>query len=103
MAQGPAKSGEAIDADPTRENAKEILARYKADSTHAGLPQFRSLRGIVDTPTLRSDGTLLSKSGYDQKSGLYADFNESDWPKIPASPTRKDAQDSVGNPVRPSG
>ena len=87
--------GEAIDADPTRENAKEILARYKADSTHTEFPQFRILRGIVDTPTLRSDGTLLSESGYDQQSGLYADLNESDWPKIPAIPTREDARTAL--------
>ena len=88
-------NGVAIDADPTRENAKEILARYKADSTHTGYTQFRILRGIVDTPTLRSDGTLLSKSGYDQKSGLYVDFNEIDWPKIPAVPTREDARTAL--------
>ena len=89
------KNGEAIDADPARENAKEILARYKADSTRAGFPQFRILRGIVDTPTLRSDGTLLSKSGYDEKSGLYTDFKESDWPMIPSKLTRMDAQEAL--------
>ena len=86
------KNGEEVDADPTRANAEEILARYKADTTRAGFPRFRVLRGIVDTPTIRSDGTLLSKPGYDPVSGLYADFRESDWPKIPVNPTRKDAR-----------
>ena len=89
------KNGEVIDADPTRENCNEILARYKADSARAGFPRFRVLRGIVDTPTLRTDGTLLQKPGYDPESELYADFHEVDWPRIPANPTREEAQKAL--------
>jgi hypothetical protein len=48
------------------------------------------LAGIVECPTLRRDGSLLTASGYDKQSGLY--LNYSGGPVIvPDAPTRADA------------
>src|SRR5690606_22475253 len=48
------------------------------------------LAGVIECPTLRQDGTLLSKSGYDPDSGLYIDYTGPAL-SIPESPTRADA------------
>lgn len=48
------------------------------------------LTGIIECPTLRRDGTLLSKSGYDPPSGLYVDYAGPPL-HVPDSPTRADA------------
>jgi hypothetical protein len=49
------------------------------------------LAGIVETPTLRRDGTLLEADGYDPESGLLLDKGGVDYPKVPDRPTREDA------------
>jgi hypothetical protein len=54
-------------------------------------PHMPPLAGIVETPTLRTDGSLLDRDGYDQTSGLYFDPNGLDFPPIPATPTRREA------------
>ncbi|MEI7841307.1 MAG: hypothetical protein WCJ11_12485 [Methylococcaceae bacterium] len=48
------------------------------------------LRGIVECPTLRSDGTLILKSGYDRKSGLFVDY-QGEPVYVIDNPTRDDA------------
>lgn len=55
---------------------------------------IRPLEGIVETPTLRPDGSLLDQPGYDAETGLwYAPVG--DFPKLPDSPTLYDAQTAV--------
>jgi putative DNA primase/helicase len=49
------------------------------------------LAGIVETPTLRADGSLLDQPGYDMASGLYYDPNGVSYRPIPAAPTRQEA------------
>ena len=48
--------------------------------TWPGLPV---LNGIIGSPILRHDGTLLTAPGYDEASGLYL-ANRVDLPQIPA-------------------
>jgi hypothetical protein len=43
------------------------------------------LNGVITAPTLRSDGSLLSKPGYDAATGLY--LIGEPWPAIPDNPT----------------
>ncbi len=53
---------------------------------------FSYLKGIVTYPVLRKDGSLLSKPGYDEASGLYYHPSEDlNIPEIPEHPTREDA------------
>lgn len=49
------------------------------------------LRGIAVAPTLRRDGSVLNHSGYDQATGLYADFDDAQFPGVPERPTREEA------------
>ena len=51
---------------------------------------FPVLRGITATPTLRPNGSLLAKRGYDEETGLYL-FEPPAMPPIPADPSREDA------------
>ncbi|MGE0759584.1 MAG: hypothetical protein AB7O38_21380, partial [Pirellulaceae bacterium] len=45
------------------------------------------LSGIIDAPTLRADGSLLNKPGYDAVTGLLLDTRGLAIPPIPAKPT----------------
>ena len=49
------------------------------------------LAGIISTPILRKDGSVLDKPGYDSATGLYLGSDE-DSPRIPEQPTRADAK-----------
>ncbi|CAJ0857067.1 hypothetical protein AMST5_00980 [freshwater sediment metagenome] len=50
------------------------------------------LRGTICAPTLRADGSILDKPGYDPASGLYYDPKGVDFGTIPEFPTKEDAQ-----------
>lgn len=56
----------------------------------AGLWPFPPLSGVISTPTMRPDGTILDREGYDQATGLVL-IGPPRMPPIPASPTREDA------------
>jgi hypothetical protein len=70
--------------NPSLEVAATILAR-------AGEWQFPSIAGVITTPTMRPDGTLLTQEGYDAATRLLLIAPPS-LPPIPDAPTRGDAQ-----------
>lgn len=72
-----------VPTNPSIELAKTILARD-------GDWQFRHLTGIITTPTLRSNGSILAQPGYDQNTGLLL-VDPPSMPPIPAKPSRDDA------------
>ncbi len=49
------------------------------------------LIGVIDCPTLRSDGEVLDTEGYDKESGLYVALGGRKWPAVPDQPTQEDA------------
>jgi hypothetical protein len=49
------------------------------------------LRGIVECPTLRPDGTVLAEEGYDAATGLILDTGGAAFDPVPEEPTREDA------------
>jgi hypothetical protein len=49
------------------------------------------LVGLTNAPTLRRDGTILERPGYDEGTGLILDTCGAKFPSIPANPTRTDA------------
>ena len=55
---------------------------------------FPPLRGVIATPTMRHDGTLLTQPGYDPATGLVL-FNPPSMPEIPDQPTKQDALDAL--------
>ena len=75
-----------IDAKPPSDVVRDILSL-------AEWPHFSTLTAIIETPTLRENGTILSKSGYDAQTGLfYIPSGDFRLRRLPASPTKKDAQ-----------
>lgn len=69
--------------DPPEQYAKTYLAK-------TGQWRAPVLAGIVECPTLRRDGSLLTASGYDAASGLYVDYAGSPV-QVADAPTRADA------------
>jgi hypothetical protein len=57
---------------------------------------FPPLEGLISTPTVRPDGSLLDTPGYDHPSGLYLDLNGVRYPPLPARPTLDDARTAIG-------
>lgn len=58
-------------------------------------PRMRYLEGIVESPVLRPDGSLLERPGYDDATGLLYQPNAR-YPAAIASPTKEDAAKAVG-------
>lgn len=70
----------------------EVADTYLA---RRGLWKIRPLMGIINAPTLRRDGSLLDRPGYDPASGLFYDPRGAKFPPLPGNPTRDDAVQAV--------
>lgn len=57
----------------------------------AGQWPFRAIAGVRSTPTLRHDGSIIAKPGYDQRTALFLDTKVV-LPSISDRPTKADAQ-----------
>lgn len=66
----------------------ERIARYLIAKQDWNLP---ILTGTINAPTLRVDGSILDKPGYDQKSGLLFIRGNNTWEKVPENPSYKEA------------
>ena len=71
------------DIHPPVDAAQVLLKRF-------GDWDFPAIAGIISTPTLRPDGTILSKPGYDPATQLLL-IDPPAMPDIPEKPTREDA------------
>ncbi len=69
--------------NPPKDAAAIILSRD-------GSWRFRRLAGVITTPTLRPDGTVLSKPGYDEATQLLL-VKPPRLPAMPDKPSRDDA------------
>ena len=67
------------------------LAQTYLEQVAEGGGRLPVLRGIVECPTLRPDGTILSDDGYDRATGLILDTGGVAFDPVPESPTREDA------------
>lgn len=68
---------------------REVVDAYLAGGIDWNL---RVLSGVVNAPTLRTDGTLLDRPGYDAATGLLYDPRGVEFPPIPAHPTQDEAK-----------
>ena len=75
------------DCDPPERHSKVLYD----SATYTHLP---SLRGLSRQPYLRPDGSLMSTPGYDQATGMFGVFAESEF-DVPSSPTREDAEKAL--------
>ncbi|OGS33036.1 MAG: hypothetical protein A2218_07845 [Elusimicrobia bacterium RIFOXYA2_FULL_53_38] len=74
---------------PISQNCPKEVAESLLDrSGHWKLPP---LLGIIGAPTLRPDGSVLNRPGYDDKTGL-ALLSDFAWPAINEAPTKADAE-----------
>jgi hypothetical protein len=72
-----------VRTDPPENVARLILANY-------GDWRFPAVAGVITTPTLRPDGTILAAEGYDLSTRLYL-MAPLKMPSLPHEPTRDDA------------
>jgi hypothetical protein len=72
-----------IDIDPPVQLVRMVLSRERRWA-------FPHVSGIITTPTLRPDGSLLAAPGYDPRSELYL-LPSLQLPPIAAHPTQQDA------------
>jgi hypothetical protein len=56
---------------------------------------FPALEGLLTTPTLRPDGSVLDSPGYDEATGLFYSPNGMTFPLIPSQPTKDDARNAI--------
>lgn len=64
--------------------------------------RLKPLKGILNAPSVREDGTMLLAPGYDAQSELFLNFKIGDYPDISSSPTPAEAKaalDSLWMPV----
>jgi hypothetical protein len=54
--------------------------------------KLRNLIGVVNSPTLRADGTILDRPGYDRATGLLYSPRAMKFPMVPAKPSQEDAR-----------
>jgi hypothetical protein len=76
-----------VDADPPIQLVRMVLARERKWT-------FPRVSGIITTPTLRADGSLLAAPGYDLRSELYL-WLDLQLPPIPHSPIREQALEAL--------
>jgi hypothetical protein len=72
--------------DPPLKVAATLLAR-------AGEWKFPKVAGVISTPTMRPDGTILSQEGYDESTQLLL-LGSPTLPPIPEAPTLQDAKEA---------
>jgi len=72
---------------PTR-IATHLIARCEWE-------HFPVLTGVINTPTLRPDGSILDTPGYDDETGLLFIPEGIDFGKIPLNPTKDDAHEAL--------
>jgi hypothetical protein len=78
----------------TKDGLKQIDCPARVARTYlarAGDWKLPTLLGIIEAPTLRPDGSLLSKPGYDEATCLFLDPGGVEFPPIPDHPSRDDA------------
>ena len=59
-------------SNPTPKDAEHVLETYQDDLLAANPgPRLRALRGVIDAPTMRPDGSVVDRPGYDERSRLF--------------------------------
>lgn len=68
--------------------APDALVQMALSRRGRGAPP---LTGLLESPTLRPDGSLIATPGYDATTGLFAVFEPGQFPNVPAHPTKEEA------------
>lgn len=83
--------------DERKEDWKQVLPPWWFVPTLQGRTDwpFPPIEGIISSPTLRPDGSLLAAPGYDLSTGLYLDYNGTTFPALPEKPTVEHARTAI--------
>ena len=84
-----------VEVTPIRPPGWLIDAIYRRGSYGGAV---RPLLGIIESPTIRADGSILQTPGYDRQTGLIYRPSVS-FPLVPESPTRHDAAKALSDLV----
>lgn len=76
-----------VGCKPPSETAPTLLERHATWG-------FKTINGVISTPTMRPDGSLLLTPGFDEATGLLL-VDPPLMPEIPENPTRDDATKSL--------
>jgi len=82
------RGGELARVDPPKALAASLLA-------DVGNWRFPPLLGFVEAPTLRNDGSILDRQGYDEVSRLFLDTAGFEFGSIPPNPSREEAVEAL--------
>lgn len=88
------RAGDFVPCDCPVEVARMILASKGHGWT---MPR---LRAVISAPTLRHDGTVIEKAGYDEATGLLL-VGDSLWRQIPENPSKREAAAALDVLVEP--
>lgn len=90
------KNGQAVMVleDPPVKIADQLLAL-------GNRRKLKQLEAVITAPTIRPDGSLLNRPGFDALTGLLLDVNEDDLYPIPLSPTVEDVEQALARLMRP--
>ena len=83
---------------PTKEGSKPINPPVDHAATYiARVGEWRVpvLNGIISTPTLRADGSILQTRGYDYESGLLYDPGNVEFDPVPEAPSMEEAIEAL--------
>ena len=85
------ESEDDVEVKPARPPGWLVDAIYRRGSYGGAI---RPLSGIVESPTIRVDGSIVQTLGYDRQTGLIFHSSTS-FPPVPESPTQGDAKKAV--------
>lgn len=88
------KGNDTVQIDPPYSHAATLLARL-------GDWRFPVLSGLVSSPTLRADGSILQLSGYDAASRLLFDPAGISFPSVVDAPTHAEAMMAIEQLAEP--
>ena len=82
------KANDWLDKDCPKKVAETYLARV-------GEWEIPELRGVINTPFLRGDGSLCETPGYDAASKLLFNPDGQSFPAVPKAPSKDDASEAL--------
>lgn len=80
--------------DPPMKIADQLLAL--GNRRH-----LKRLEAVITAPTIRPDGSLLNRPGFDELTGLLLDVNEDDLCPVPVNPTGAEVKAALERLMRP--
>ncbi len=88
IAKLDARSGNYVEKDPPANLIKSLMV------VRSDWP-FPLLTVVANCPCLRADGSILDHEGYDEATGMYADWQGTAFPFVPSNPTKEDALEAL--------